>query len=212
MRNMTLVYGRKQIRSLIIVQSAVLSALALVVVAQLTRIGIDWSAAHGSMAKTTASESTELNSLTLTTVPLRGLSKRTADTHQQIESFYSQRIPANYSTIVARIDEIGVQSGVRLLHVTYTQHAGGEQLTEISIDSGISGDYPKILRFVNLLERDPIFFVIKAMTLNGQQGGIVDLQLQFSAWLRPAQAAASGLPFAANDESMPNPQGGTRKE
>jgi hypothetical protein len=50
------------------------------------------------------------------------------------------------------------------------------------------------MRFVNSLERDQTFFVIRAMGLTGQQGGLVNLRLRVSTWLRPADAAASGLP------------------
>ena len=52
----------------------------------------------------------------------------------------------------------------------------------------------QIMRFVNSLERDQIFFVIRAMSLTGQQGGLVNLRLRVSTWLRPADAVASGLP------------------
>jgi hypothetical protein len=69
------------------------------------------------------------------------------------------------------------------------------------MDAGISGDYPQIMRFVNALERDQTFFVIRAMSLTGQQGGLVNLRLRVSTWLRPADAAASGLP------STPGPEG-----
>ncbi len=62
------------------------------------------------------------------------------------------------------------------------------------MDAGISGSYPQIMRFVNALERDRTFFVIQGMQLTGQQGGLVNLRLQLSTWLRPADAAASGLP------------------
>jgi hypothetical protein len=62
------------------------------------------------------------------------------------------------------------------------------------MDAGISGEYPQIMHFVNSLERNQIFFIIRAMSLTGQQGGLVSLRLQVSTWLRPADAAASGLP------------------
>ena len=62
------------------------------------------------------------------------------------------------------------------------------------MDAGISGDYPSIMRFVNGLERDQTFFMIRAMSLTSQQGGLVNLRLRVSTWLRPADAAASGLP------------------
>src|SRR6185437_9518416 len=92
------------------------------------------------------------------------------------------------------IGDLEVKSGVRLSRVSYTQGAPGSYLTEITIDAGISGDYPQIMRFINGLERDQTFFVIRAMSLTGQQGGLVNLRLRVSTWLRPEDAAASGLP------------------
>jgi hypothetical protein len=50
------------------------------------------------------------------------------------------------------------------------------------------------MHFINSLERDQIFFVIKTMSLTGQQGGQVSLRMQVATWLRPADAVASGLP------------------
>ena len=69
------------------------------------------------------------------------------------------------------------------------------------MDAGISGDYRAIMRFINSLERDQIFFIIRAMSLTGQQGGLVNLRLRVSTWLRPADAEASGLPLHPDDES-----------
>jgi hypothetical protein len=92
------------------------------------------------------------------------------------------------------VGELHVKSGVRLSRVNYTQGPPGSDLTEISMDAGISGAYPEIMRFVNSLERDQTFFVIRGMALTGQQGGLVNLRLRVSTWLRPADAAASGLP------------------
>ena len=63
------------------------------------------------------------------------------------------------------------------------------------MDAGISGAYPDIMQFVNSLERDQTFFVIRSMSLTGQQGGLVNLRLRVSTWLRPEDAAASGLPL-----------------
>ena len=61
------------------------------------------------------------------------------------------------------------------------------------MDAGISGSYPEIMRFVNSLERDQNFFVVRTMSLTGQQGGLVNLRLRVSTWLRPADVP-SGLP------------------
>jgi hypothetical protein len=87
--------------------------------------------------------------------------------------------------------------------VNYTQGPPGADFTEISLDAGITGDYPQIMRFVNGLERDQTFFVIRAMALTGQQGGLVNLRLRVSTWLRPADAAASGLPLTPQAGDTP---------
>ena len=130
----------------------------------------------------------------LATAPLRGMDKRVEEFRAELEQFYAKRIPANYSSIATRIGELEVKSGVRLSRVQYSQGQAGQELTEISMDAGISGEYPAIMRFINSLERDQTFFVIRAMQLTGQQGGVVNLRLRVSTWLRPADAAASGLP------------------
>ena len=128
------------------------------------------------------------------------------DSRSEIDAFYSKRIPPNYSSIASRIGELQVKSGVRLTRVQYTQGLPGSYLTEISMDAGISGTYPEIMRFVNSLERDQTFFVIRAMALAGQQGGMVNLRLRVSTWLRPADAEASGLPSTAEGgETAPAP-------
>jgi hypothetical protein len=99
---------------------------------------------------------------------------------------------------------------VRLTRVQYTQGTPGPGLTEISLDASISGDYPAIMRFINSLERDPMFFIIRSMSLTGQQGGLVNLRLRVSTWLRPADAAASGLPPTPTDNA-PRPAAASKE-
>jgi Tfp pilus assembly protein PilO len=163
--------------------------LAAVVVLSV-RFGLDWAATSGSSAEALAYKKVQLKALDLETAPVRGLDRRVAETRAQIEAFYAKRIPSNYSSIDRRIGELGVKSGVRLSRVQYTPGKPGSEVTEISLDAGITGDYPQIMRMVNGLERDQSFFVIRAMSLTGQQGGMVNLRLQVSTWLRPSDAEA----------------------
>ncbi|MGA7832675.1 MAG: hypothetical protein WCA21_17090 [Terracidiphilus sp.] len=178
--------------------------LLLVVIGLAIRFGLDWTATNGSSAVALAGKQVQLRALDLQTAPLRGLDKRVAETRVQMGEFYAKRIPPNYSSIDRRIGELGVNSGVRLSRLTYAQGKPGSDLTEIYLDAGITGDYAQIMRFVNSLERNSTFFVIRGLTLTGQQSGSVNLTLQVSTWLRPADAAASGLPSAAPRNSAPN--------
>ena len=84
-----------------------------------------------------------------------------------------------------RIGELAVKSGVRISRLQYTPGAEGPDLTEITLDAGIAGEYSQIMHFVNDLERDQTFFVIRAMGLTSQQGGLVNLRLRVSTWVRP---------------------------
>ena len=158
------------------------------------RLALDWVATNGRSVDALAGKQVELKAMDLQTAPLRGLDKRVADSRGQIQSFYEKRIPSNYSSFASRVGDLQVKAGVRLSRVQYTQGPPGTDLTEVSMDTGISGSYPDILRFVNSLERDPMFFVIRGMQLAGQQGGLVNLRLRVSTWMRPADVPAGWPP------------------
>jgi type IV pilus assembly protein PilO len=178
------------------------------------RLGFDWAAMNSRSSEVLAGKQTQLKVLEIQTAPLHGLDQRVQKTREQIDAFYKKRIPSDYSVISTRIGELAVASGVRLSRVQYAQEKPGVELTEISMDAGISGDYPSIMRFINALERDRIFFIIRGMSLTGQQGGLVNLRLRVSTWLRPADAEASGLPMAPSkgDESPAAPLSGKEGE
>lgn len=172
-------------------------ALLLVVTIVLgTRFALDWAATSSRTTDVLAGKQLELKALQMQTAPLRGLDKRVNLTRDDIKSFYDKRIPANYSSIADQIGNLEVKSGVRLSRVQYTQGTTGRDLAEISMDAGVTGQYPQIMHFINSLERDKTFFVIRAMGLTGQQGGMVNLRLRVSTWLRP-ENVPSGLPMTA---------------
>jgi type IV pilus assembly protein PilO len=186
--------------------------VALLVSGLAVRLAMDWSATHGSAPDELAGARVQLKALEMQTAPLRGLDQRVGLSRAQMREFYQKRIPANYSSIASRIGDLEVKSGVRLSRVLYSQGAPNGDLTEISMDAGISGDYPQIMRFVNGLERDQTFFVIRAMALTGQQSGMVNLRLRVSTWLRAADAASSGLPQAGSEPETATPAPGREGE
>lgn len=183
------------------------SLLLVLVVALSARFALDWAAISTRSADELATKQVELKALNLQTAPLRGLDKRVAATREELKRFYAQRIPANYSSILLQIGDLEVKSGVRLSRVTYTQGAPARDLTEITMDAGVTGEYPQIMHFINSLERDKTFFVIRGMQFTGQQGGLVNLRLRVSTWLRSEDAAASGLPQTST-ATEPNGQEG----
>jgi type IV pilus assembly protein PilO len=185
---------REQLSSAVTWHVAGLAVLVLVAIGLAVRLGMDWSATHGGANDRLASKQVELRALEMQTAPLRGLDQRVAKSSAEMQAFYAKRIPQSYSAFASRIGDIEVKSGVRLSRMLYSQGAPSGDLTEISLDAGISGEYPQIMRFINGLERDQNFFIVRAMALTGQQGGLVNLRLRVSTWLRAADAVNSGLP------------------
>jgi hypothetical protein len=57
-------------------------------------------------------------------------------------------------------------------------------LTPIEVDAELSGNYLQLVRYVNSLERDQLFFIVNSVELGGQQGGIVKLQIKLETYLR----------------------------
>ena len=182
------------------------SVLLIVLVVLVVRFAMDWAAVSSSSAEALSSKQVELKALDLQTGPLRGLDKRVAETRDQIKAFYADRIPAHFSEFASRIGDLQVKSGVRMSRLQYSQGKPGTELTEIFLDASITGEYPQIMHFVNSLERDKNFFVVKEMALTGQQGGVVNLRLQVSTWMRNAAAAASGIPQANRNTQPENAQ------
>jgi type IV pilus assembly protein PilO len=159
------------------------------------RVGLDWRATSSSSLDEMAGRQAQLRTLELQTAPLRGLDKKVDLSRTQIEEFYAGRIPPSYSAFLGRLGDLKTKAPVQLTRASYTQAPGSGDLTEIRMDAGVSGDYVGVMRFINGLERSQTFFIIRAMALTGQQTGTVNLRLQVSTWLRPADAAASGLPI-----------------
>jgi Tfp pilus assembly protein PilO len=180
--------------------------LAAIIVLSI-RFALDWSATSGSSTGALASKQVQLKALEKGIAPLRGLEKRVDDSRAQMRAFYSKRIPPNYSSIATRIGALAMKGPVRLTRVQYTQGAPGIDLTEISLDATITGEYQQIMRFMNGMERDQTFFVIRGMQLTGQQGGLVSLRLKVSTWLRPGDVPSGLAPTPAAGEAAATPKG-----
>jgi Tfp pilus assembly protein PilO len=212
MSNSTPSLWRERLASPLTWHYATFALLLIAVIGLSIRFGLDWAATSGSSADALAAKEVQLKAKELQTAPLRGLDKRVEDTRAQVQAFYAKRIPPNYSSIDRRIGELALKGPVRLSRVQYSQGAPGSDLTEISLDAGITGNYQQIMRFVNSLERDQTFFVIRGLSLTGQQGGLVNLRLKVSTWLRPGDAAARRLPLRERRADSHGPAPGNRKQ
>lgn len=161
------------------------------------RLFLAWHAAKGQPEEQTTEQRNNLRKMDLENAPLRGLDTKIVASRQSIEDFYSKRIPPSDSAFVAELGTVAVRNHVRITRVQYTQAPALSTLSEIRMDASLSGDYASIMHFMNEVERDKTFFVIDALTLSGQQGGVVNLRMRMRTFLRPSAAAM--IPVAGKE-------------
>jgi hypothetical protein len=112
-----------------------------------------------------------------------------ASTRADLERFYSENLPSRSSQISQRVDQLILDSGVTPQSVRYppdtaTTKTSPPDVDEIQIETNVTGDYAKVARFINALEQDKMFFIIEKISLTGQQGGVVSLQITFNTFLK----------------------------
>jgi type IV pilus assembly protein PilO len=137
----------------------------------------------------------ELQQKTREVEPLRGLDKKIPIARKQIDQFYAQRLPAQDSAISADLGKVAAQSGVRIGSIKYSmkdkdkdKDAETAGTRRVEIEADLAGDYLQLVRFINALERDQLFFLVDSVALGGEQGGVVKLQLKLETYLKTGTA------------------------
>jgi Type II secretion system (T2SS), protein M subtype b len=114
-----------------------------------------------------------------------------AKTRADLDKFYSENLPSRSSQISQRVDQLILESGVATQSIRYpadtsTTKNGLPDIEEIKVETNVTGDYAKVAKFINALEQDKMLFIIEKISLSGQQGGMVSLQISFSTFLKTA--------------------------
>ena len=127
----------------------------------------------------------ELQVKTRQVEPLRGMDKKVVLAQKQLDEFYQQRLTSQDSTISTELGKVAAQSGVKITEVKYkAKDPESVGLRPMEIEANLSGDYLQLVRFINALERDQLFFIIDSVELGGEQGGVVKLQMKMQTFLK----------------------------
>jgi len=132
----------------------------------------------------------ELRQLWLTlktreSAPWRGLDKKIPQAQRQIDDFYRQRFPDEYSAISTDLGKVASETGVRMSAGRYSQKdSATEGLQRVEVEAQLSGNYLQLVRFINALERNQLFFIVDDLELGSEQNGIVRLQIKLETYLR----------------------------
>ena len=80
---------------------------------------------------------------------------------------------------------MAAQSGVKISEIkSKVNDPEPVGLRPMEIEASLSGDYLQLVRFINALERDQLFFIINSVQLGGEQGGVVKLQMKMETFLK----------------------------
>jgi len=122
-------------------------------------------------------------------VPLRGMDKKLDLARQEIADFYHERFPSQYSAVSSELGKVAGETGVRVSQISYDpKPADVPNLQQVAINANLDGDYLQVVKFINALERDRMFFMVDSLTLAQEQGGMVRLQVRLETYLRSEKA------------------------
>ena len=125
----------------------------------------------------------ELQQKTHESEPLKNVDQKIDGARKQIEDFYKNRLPEQDSSISEELGKLAGKSGVKIGQIRYKwKDPEPVGLRPVEIEAEFSGDYLQLVRFINSLERDPIFFIINSVELGGEQNGVVRLQMKLETY------------------------------
>jgi hypothetical protein len=177
---------------------AAVALLGLISLYLLVQIGFTWRRANSQDSAALEQQTVVMKTAEIATKPLEGLDGKLSKATAESDTFYEKRLPTAYSDVVAELGALTKQQGVKLTRVQYASSpvldGAAGALTEVRMDASLSGDYRPLVLFINSLERDKMFFLIRGVTLTGQQSGTVGLRLGLTTYLRPGKGAAASKP------------------
>ena len=180
------------------------AVLVLVNLYLLVHIGLAWRAATSQDEAAIEQQTVVMKTAEIATKPLQGLDAKLAQATGESNTFYDERLPLADSDVVSELGVLAKKQGVKLTRVQYAEApvmAGSTgALTEVRMDASLSGDYRPLMLFINGLERDKMFFLVRGVTLTGEQGGTVGLRLGLATYLRaPVSAEKSTVVTPSGD-------------
>ena len=167
--------------------------LALVNLYLLVHMAFAWRAATSDNAQALTDQKIAMNTAEIAKQPLEGLDEKLTQATKDSDRFSLQRLPFADSEVAGELGALAKKQGVKLTRVQYAHKAvmtgTAGALTETAMDASLNGDYRPLVLFINSLERDKMFFLINAVTLTGQQSGMVGLRLRLTTYERPPEAS-----------------------
>lgn len=148
-----------------------------------------WPGSSGSSRKSQEEAlQQQYRSLAHEVSPLKDIDQKLVQTRTDINYLYKERIPNRWSEVSSELEKLMRDSGVTTQSIHYTTDKTEKddlpEVQRVGIDTSITGEYGKIAHFINALEQDKLLFIVKQISLNGQEGGTVTLQIKCDTFMQ----------------------------
>ena len=183
---------------------AAVAVLAIANLVFLVQLGLAWHTLREDSPEQLGLKQTDLRMAELQARPLRNLPQRVTDSTKGAEHFYDGRVSGADSAILSELGALATKANVRMSRGQYAFAPVLHDVTEVRMDETVSGEYANVMRFINSVERDKMFFVINGLTLTGQQGGLVNLRLKVTTYLHGTDAEHLPATNGGSEESTPD--------
>lgn len=120
-------------------------------------------------------------------IPLEGINEKLAKAQKDDSSFIQNRLPSRYSDVVEELGKLAKANRITITSVSYeTAPAKLNGLDALQMHAGLAGQYVDLVKFINAVERDKMFFIIETINLAGQKSAEVRLDVKLNTYLRSA--------------------------
>jgi len=166
-------------------------ALGVVDVAALIYLALPLRAGVAQPEQVQQQSEEEYRRLSHTNVPLRGIDQKLAQAQKDDAAFIDRRLPSRYSDVVAELGKLASANQISIGSVNYASTPGDlPGMLNLEMHAALGGQYVNLVKFLNAVERDKMFFIIDSVGLTGQGGkagqpnGYVHLDVKVDTFLR----------------------------
>ena len=144
---------------------------------------------HEQWQKERAFAQTQLQEERRASAPLMDIEKRLTQSRSDAAKFMKTRFVERDSEVSALLQTLAKDQKVKIEKISYKEDGTElDQLSALSIDTNVTGDYGNLVRFINAMERSKTAFVLESVTLGDADNGQVKLHLRVKTYLKRAQA------------------------
>lgn len=118
--------------------------------------------------------------------PARGMDMKLAGARTELEKFFAERMAGQASAVPDRLGKLAAKHRVQMSQVKYkTDESAVRGVRRVKAEGSLAGEYLNVVRFLNAVERDAMFFTIERIALDDQEGGgTVRLELKMETYVR----------------------------